>query len=104
MTGTPTPLSRSILRRFFFQPAIKRQIAAASLVVFMWLQPVMGWFSDRVGRRPLLIGFAAIGAVFKAELFPAEIRALGVGLPYAIVVSLFGGTAEYIALCLKQVG
>ena len=31
-------------------------------------------------------------------------RALGVGFPYAIAVSLFGGTAEYIALWFKQLG
>ncbi len=118
------------------------QIAAASLVVFMLLQPIMGWISDIVGRRPLLVTFGligalttvplmtaigatksstlafafitlalanismytSIGAVFKAELFPAEIRALGVGLPYSIIVSLFGGTAEYVALWLKQAG
>jgi MHS family alpha-ketoglutarate permease-like MFS transporter len=40
----------------------------------------------------------------KAELFPTEIRALGVGLPYAIAVSLFGGTAEYLALWAKSMG
>ncbi|MEP6614264.1 MAG: alpha-ketoglutarate transporter, partial [Mucilaginibacter sp.] len=34
--------------------------------------------------------------------FPANVRALGVGFPYAIAVSLFGGTAEYIALAFKQ--
>jgi MHS family alpha-ketoglutarate permease-like MFS transporter len=39
------------------------QIAAASLGVFMLLQPIMGWLSDRVGRRPLLIVFGAIGAL-----------------------------------------
>src|SRR5262249_56470159 len=39
------------------------QIAAASLVVFMLLQPVMGWVSDRVGRRPLLIGLQSICAL-----------------------------------------
>jgi len=42
--------------------------------------------------------------VVKAELFPAEIRALGVGLPYALTVSLFGGTAEYVALWFKNIG
>ena len=38
------------------------------------------------------------------ELFPTEIRALGVGLPYALTVSIFGGTAEYIALWFKSIG
>ena len=40
----------------------------------------------------------------KAELFPASIRALGVGLPYALTVSLFGGTAEYVGTWLKLKG
>jgi MHS family alpha-ketoglutarate permease-like MFS transporter len=52
----------------------------------------------------IVTGYTSINAVVKAELFPAEIRALGVGLPYAITVSLFGGTAEYLALWLKQAG
>ena len=48
--------------------------------------------------------YSSISAVVKAELFPVEIRALGVGLPYAITVSLFGGTAEMIALAFKNAG
>ncbi|QJD94512.1 MFS transporter [Mucilaginibacter robiniae] len=52
----------------------------------------------------IVSGYTSINAVVKAELFPAEIRALGVGLPYAIAVSVFGGTAEYIALDFKQAG
>ena len=49
-------------------------------------------------------GYTSINAVVKAELFPAGIRALGVGLPYAVAVSLFGGTAPYIALWFKDQG
>jgi MHS family alpha-ketoglutarate permease-like MFS transporter len=49
-------------------------------------------------------GYTAINAVVKAELFPATIRALGVGFPYAVTVSLFGGTAEYLALWAKSLG
>lgn len=49
-------------------------------------------------------GYTSINAAVKAELFPAEIRALGVAFPYAVTVSLFGGTAEYVALFLKQAG
>jgi MHS family alpha-ketoglutarate permease-like MFS transporter len=48
--------------------------------------------------------YTAINAVVKAELFPTSVRALGVGLPYALTVALFGGTAEYVALWLKQAG
>ena len=46
----------------------------------------------------------SINAVVKAELFPARIRALGVGLPYALTVAIFGGTTEYVALGLKNIG
>ncbi|HEX9485131.1 MAG TPA: MFS transporter [Gemmatimonadaceae bacterium] len=49
-------------------------------------------------------GYTAINAVVKAELFPTEIRALGVALPYALTVSIFGGTAEYLALWAKSIG
>lgn len=117
-------------------------ISAAALFIFMLLQPVVGAWSDRIGRRPILIafgvlgvlstvpilstlakvqnpwaalglillalmivsGYTAINAIVKAELFPTEVRALGVGLPYAITVSIFGGTAEYVALWFKSTG
>ena len=52
----------------------------------------------------IVSGYTAINAVVKAELFPASMRALGVGLPYAIAASLFGGTAPYVALQLKAWG
>ncbi len=52
----------------------------------------------------IVSGYTAINAVVKAELFPAAVRALGVGLPYAVAVSIFGGTAPYVALWFKEQG
>jgi MFS transporter, MHS family, alpha-ketoglutarate permease len=49
-------------------------------------------------------GYTSINAVVKAELFPTNVRALGVGVPYALTVSIFGGTAPMIALFLKNNG
>ena len=52
----------------------------------------------------VISGYTALGAIVKAELFPAEIRSIGVGLPSAVAISIFGGTAEYVALWFKQAG
>ncbi|MFF0494547.1 MFS transporter [Nocardia sp. NPDC004068] len=52
----------------------------------------------------VITGYTSINAVVKAELFPTRVRALGVGLPYALTAALFGGTAETLALRLKQIG
>ncbi|KRL05603.1 MFS transporter [Liquorilactobacillus hordei DSM 19519] len=51
----------------------------------------------------IVSGYTSINAVVKAELFPTEIRALGVGLPYGLTVAIFGGTVEYVALWLKTI-
>ena len=55
---------------------------------------------------PLVIlgAYTSISGLIKAELFPAHIRTLGVALPYAVGNTLFGGTAEYVALWFKQAG
>jgi MHS family alpha-ketoglutarate permease-like MFS transporter len=52
----------------------------------------------------IVTGYTSINAIVKAELFPTEVRALGVGFPYAITVAVFGGTAEFIALWFKSIG
>jgi MHS family alpha-ketoglutarate permease-like MFS transporter len=52
----------------------------------------------------IVSGYTSINAIIKAEMFPADIRALGVALPFAIANAIFGGTAEYVALYLKDIG
>jgi len=47
-------------------------------------------------------GYSSVSAVVKSELFPTAVRALGVALPYAIANTIFGGTAEYVALWFKS--
>jgi len=69
--------------------AAKSAFAAFLLISAAWL---------------IVAGYTSINAVVKAELFPTNIRATGVGLPYAITVSIFGGTAESIALWFKSIG
>lgn len=52
----------------------------------------------------ILSAYSSISVVVKAEIFPVEVRVIGAGLPHAITVALFGGTAEYVALWLKSIG
>jgi MHS family alpha-ketoglutarate permease-like MFS transporter len=52
----------------------------------------------------IVSGYTSINAVVKAELFPTRIRAIGVGLPYAVTVSIFGGTTDTVALWFKSQG
>jgi MFS transporter, MHS family, alpha-ketoglutarate permease len=52
----------------------------------------------------VLSGYNSVSAVVKAELYPANIRALGVALPYGMATATFGGTAEMAALAFKRAG
>jgi MHS family alpha-ketoglutarate permease-like MFS transporter len=61
-------------------------------------------FAVVMGALVIVTGYTSINAVVKAELFPSHIRALGVALPFAIANTIFGGTAEYVALWLKSAG
>jgi len=125
-----------------FSPDLSTEIAMAALAVYTLIHPPMGWLSDKLGRKTMLVVFAltsmiatvpimshlattkdpytafllllaglvllspysAVSAIFKAELFPTEIRAMAVGISFATAVSIFGGTSELIALSFKQAG
>jgi MFS transporter, MHS family, alpha-ketoglutarate permease len=52
----------------------------------------------------IVTGYTSINAIIKAEMFPADIRALGVALPFAIANAIFGGTAPSVALWMKKIG
>ncbi len=52
----------------------------------------------------IVAGYTSVNALVKAELFPTAVRATGVGLPYAVATSIFGGPAESIALWFKSIG
>ncbi|MGG6109791.1 MFS family transporter [Pantoea allii] len=48
--------------------------------------------------------YTSISGILKAEMFPPEVRTLGVGLSYAVANAIFGGSAEYVALLMKHNG
>ncbi|MFT4198043.1 MAG: MFS family transporter [Pseudoxanthomonas sp.] len=57
-----------------------------------------------VAALAVLSLYTSISGLVKAELFPPQVRALGVGLAYAVANAVFGGSAEYVALWFKQAG
>ena len=57
-----------------------------------------------MGGLLIVGGYTSINALVKAELFPASIRALGVGLGYALANSMFGGTVPLIGAALQKAG
>ena len=109
--------------------------SAAFMIVLM---PLWGALSDRVGRRPLMIGsligyllvlypayswltsepsimrllvaqlsicvfvsvYFGVFSTVIAELFPANVRSLGMSLAYNIAVMIFGGFAQFIVTWL----
>ncbi|MFI1204007.1 MFS transporter [Streptomyces sp. NPDC020883] len=52
----------------------------------------------------LLTGYTSVAAAVNAEVFPARVRAAGIGFPYSLTVALFGGTAPYVGTWFKQAG
>lgn len=78
-----------------------------TIPVFHWLEAQTTLFG--AGCIILLIflfesAYTSISGILKAEMFPAHVRGLGVGFTYAVGNSLFGGSAEYVALALKNAG
>jgi MHS family alpha-ketoglutarate permease-like MFS transporter len=108
--------------------------------LFIALQYPMGLLSDRYGRKPQLMVWAAATAVLivplstlitpnlwnlvvvfcvglglytamtsiapaiMSEMFPTEVRALGIGAWYNVTVATFGGTAPLVNTALSEAG
>ena len=137
-----TYMTQFLINTAGFADKVAANIMLVVLFLFMCAQPLFGWISDRVGRRPLMMlsfgggallavpimtaisradsfgtavvlclvpllvlsGYTSLSAIFKAELFPAHVRALGVALPYSIAQALFGGQAATAANWFKDAG
>ncbi len=75
---------------------------AGGFVVLAWpLLHLLGdsfWslFPVQLVGMLLILGYSSNCAVIMAEQFPAEVRATGIALPYALAVAVFGGTAPYV--------
>ncbi|TNC29209.1 MFS transporter [Amycolatopsis alkalitolerans] len=83
----------------------RKPIFIAYGIAFLVLSfPLMALINDSALRLGLLMGvalfflgaFVGIMPAYFAELFPTEVRASGVGVPYSVMVAIFGGTAPYV--------
>lgn len=48
--------------------------------------------------------YGSIAPTLMSEMFPTEVRAAGLGFPYAVAVALIGGTAPYVLELLSKKG
>jgi MFS transporter, MHS family, alpha-ketoglutarate permease len=64
-----TYMQKFLVNTSGFSRETASQISAVTLFLFMCLQPVGGWLSDRFGRRPLMIGFGLLGVLFTVPIF-----------------------------------
>ncbi|HEX7386297.1 MAG TPA: MFS transporter [Castellaniella sp.] len=95
---------------------IGRKNSMTIFAVSMILLPVPLLAAIGTQQSPFLVGmlillamfflsfYTSISGIVKAEMFPTHVRGLGVGFTYAIGNSLFGGSAEYVALFMKNKG
>lgn len=89
-------------------------IFSSSMIIFIYPVMVlaMPYFSDSpfiialllIFLMMLLSFYTSISGLVKAEMFPPHVRALGVGLSYAIGNAIFGGSAPSLALQFKARG
>ncbi|PNS08612.1 MFS family transporter [Solilutibacter silvestris] len=74
------------------------------LTVLQQVQSPLAAFALIIVALAIVSFYTSIAGIVKAEMFPPEVRALGVGLAYALANAIFGGSAEYVALRLKVMG
>lgn len=120
-------------------PKIAFGANTVAIIAFMFMQPLFGYISDKIGRKPQLITFAlgnllffyfviqfvnasfttlllielfgltlyamysSIAPAIMAEQFPANIRAVGIGTPYNLMVAILGGTTPYMLTWLQSI-
>jgi MHS family alpha-ketoglutarate permease-like MFS transporter len=73
-------------------------IMAAALFCFMCLQPAFGALSDRIGRRPLMIGFGIAGLFGTVPLFRALEAAHDPMTAFALVLTALIAVSGYTSI------
>ena len=85
-------------------------VFAVGYLVFFY--PIIKWMDGTFASILLveLFGlvlyalYTAIGPAVMSEQFPTEVRAVGIGAPYNLMVALLGGTTPYVLTWLQSIG
>jgi MHS family alpha-ketoglutarate permease-like MFS transporter len=64
-------LQKFLVNTSGFDRETASEINAAALFVFMCIQPLAGALSDRIGRKPLMVGFGVLGVLCTYPIFTA---------------------------------
>ena len=93
-----TYMQKYLVNTTGFDKATASRIMTAALFVFMCLQPVGGWLSDKVGRRPVMITFGLAGAIFTYPLFVALESARDPVTAFALVMAALVMVTGYTSI------
>ena len=74
------------------------EISAGALILFMLAQPVFGWLSDRVGRKPMLIAAFGIGALIAYPVFSTLAATNDVGQAFWLVLAALLVLSAYTSI------
>lgn len=90
----------------------KPQLIVFAVGYLLFFYPVIKWMDSSFTSILLaeMFGlllyalYTSIGPAVMSEQFPTEVRAVGIGAPYNLVVALLGGTTPYMLTWLQSIG
>ena len=90
----------------------KPQLIVFAVGYLLFFYPVIKWMDGSFSSILLaeMFGlllyalYTSIGPAVMSEQFPTEVRAVGIGAPYNLVVALLGGTTPYMLTWLQSIG
>lgn len=93
-----TYMQKFLVNTTGFSKDVATLLTAAALGAYMCLQPVYGFISDRIGRKPLLVGGFALGAVFTYPLMNAIATAQSPSAALILMMGLLAILSGYTSI------
>ena len=93
-----TYMQKFLVNTSGFDRGTASRVMTAALLLYAAVQPVAGALSDRVGRRPLLLGFGVLGVLGTAPLFLALERTTSPLAAFALIAAALVALSGYTAI------